>query len=75
METEQDTCSMEEEDMEIYHLENTDSNQQENIEIDQENSENTQPEKESVSTNKGHFQPGVFAAHVFLLSCCTFQYF
>jgi hypothetical protein len=37
METEQDTCSMEEEDMEIYHLENTDSNQQENIEIDQEN--------------------------------------
>jgi hypothetical protein len=52
METEQD--SMEEEDMEIDHLENTDSNQQENIEIDQENSENTQPEKESVSTNKGH---------------------
>jgi hypothetical protein len=43
METEQD--SMEEEDMEIDHLENTDSNQQENIEIDQENSENTQPEK------------------------------
>ena len=35
METEQD--SMEEEDMEIDHLENTDSNQQENIEIDQEN--------------------------------------
>jgi hypothetical protein len=37
METEQDTCSMEEEDMEIDHLENTNSNQQENIEIDQEN--------------------------------------
>jgi hypothetical protein len=37
METEQDTCSMEEEDMEIDYLENTDSNQQENIEIDQEN--------------------------------------
>jgi rRNA processing protein Gar1 len=35
METEQD--SMEEEDMEIDHLENTDSNQQENIEMDQEN--------------------------------------
>ena len=35
--TEQDTCSMEEKDMEIDHLENTDSNQQENIEIDQEN--------------------------------------
>jgi len=65
METEQD--SMEEEDMEIDHLENTDSNQQENIEIDQENidSENTQPEKESVSTNKEHFQPGVFAAVLF----------
>ena len=49
METEQDTCtcSMEEEDMEIDHLENTDSNQQENID-----SENTQPEKESLSTNK-----------------------
>jgi hypothetical protein len=28
---------MEEEDMEIDYLENTDSNQQENIEIDQEN--------------------------------------
>jgi hypothetical protein len=41
--------------------------QQENIEIDQENidSENTQPEKESVSTNKEHFQPGVFAAVLF----------
>jgi hypothetical protein len=31
METEQDTCSMEEGDMKIDHLENTDSNQQENI--------------------------------------------
>jgi len=30
METEQDTCSMEEEDMEIDHLENTEPNQQEN---------------------------------------------
>lgn len=28
-------------------------------------SENTQPEKESVSTNKEHFQPGVFAAVLF----------
>ena len=52
--------------MEIDHLENTDSNQQENIEIDQEtDSENTQPEKESVSTNKEHFQPGMFAAVLF----------
>lgn len=46
--------------MEIDHLENTDSNQQENID-----SENTQPEKESVSTNKEHFQPGVLAAVLF----------
>jgi hypothetical protein len=30
-------CLQEEEDMEIDHLENTDSNQQENIEMDQEN--------------------------------------
>ena len=28
-------------------------------------SENTQPEKESVSTNKEHFQPGMFAAVLF----------